>query len=323
MKIANNNFQDIKAKLEESFQETHPETSAKSSDSGSTEQTRTQTTANSETAKLKSVAEESLSRIRIENQINKNLNLNKIGNQMEAVKEIAPEIKAGHLERLIGSGVNTSSAKGVVDGIRGLSGSRDHLSELTGSKLDDLRMVGGSLVSADPPPDDSTQDDGYKIAKPTLKDIVINFFMGQASGRQQPIPLPPTPPDAETGNNMWSGVTFFQDVLGIRNYENRVNQRGGIDTNGTPNPDAEDTGGPHFITRDMLNGIAARKGSKGEPNPEGENTSGGPIDETKTSGAANGPAGEPVMDAEVTSAVVTSRDMDALRIKLESKFIKP
>ena len=115
---------------------------------------------------------------------------------------------------------------------------------------------------------------------------------------------------------MWSGVTFFKDVLGIGNYENRVNERGGIDTNGTPNPDAEDTGGPHFITRDMLNGIAARKGSKGEPNPEGDNS-------TKASGAANGPAGEPVMDADVTSAVVTSRDMSALRIRLESKFIKP
>jgi hypothetical protein len=322
MKIANNYFQDVKAKLEESFQETHPETSAKSSDSGSSEQTRTQTTANSEAAKLKSVAEESLSRIRIENQVGKNLNLNKIGNQMEAVKEIAPEIKASHLERLIGSGVNTNSAKGVVDGIRGLSGSRDHLSELTGSKLDDLRMVGGSLVSDDPPPSDD-KSDGYKIEPPSVKDIIINFLLGQAQGRQQPIPLPPAPPDPETGKNVWSGVTFIKDVLGIGGYENYVNNRGGIDTNGTPNPEAPDSGPPRVITRDMLNGIAARKGSKGEPNPEGDNSTGGPIDETKTSGAANGPAGQPVPDAEISSAVVTSRDISALRIRLESKFLKP
>jgi hypothetical protein len=323
MKIANNYFQDVKAKLEDSFQETHHETSTKSSDNGSTEQTRTRTTANSEAAKLKNAAEESLSRIRIENQIGQNINSSKLNNMTAIVKEIAPELKNNQLDRLIGSHVNSGSAKGVVDGIRGLGGSRDHLSELTGSKIDDLRMVGGSLVSQEPPPSDSTQNDGYKVAPPSLKDIVINFFMGQASSPTMPLPMPPTPPDAETGNNMWSGVTFFKDVLGIGNYENRINERGGIDTNGTPNPDAEDTGGPHIITRDMLNGIAARKGSKGEPNPEGENSTGGPIDQTKTGRGGNSPAGEPVMDADVTGVAVTSRDLSALRIKLESKFIKP
>ncbi len=321
MKIANNYFQDVKAKLEESFQETHPETSTKSSDSGSTEQTRTQTTANSEAAKLKSAAQESLSRIRIENEIGKNINSSKLNNMKDVVKEIAPELKKNQLDRLIGSHVNSGSAKGVVDGIRGLAGGRDHLSELTGGKLDGLRLSGGSLVSDDPPPSD--QNNGTKVEKPSVKDIIINFLLGQAQGRQQPIPLPPTPPDPETGKNMWNGVTFLKDIFGTGSYENHVNQRGGIDTNGTPNPEAHDSGPPRVITRDMLNGIAARKGSKGEPNPEGDNSTGGPIDETKTSGAANGPAGQPVPDAEISSAVVTSRDISALRIRLESKFLKP
>jgi hypothetical protein len=326
MKIANNYFQTLKTIKEESkISEKLPDTIAQAPESKteSNGQTQAQTTVNSDAAKLKSKAQETISRIRVESQIGKNLDLNRLNNMTKAVKEIAPEIKEGQLERLIGSHVNTGSAKGVIDGIRGLGGSRDHLSELTGSKIDDLRMVGGSLVSADPPPADSTQNDGYKVAPPSLKDIVINFFMGQASSRTVPIPTLPVPPDPQTGKDMWSGVTFFQDVLGIGNYENRINERGGIDTNGTPNPDAEDTGGPHIITRDMLNGIAAKRGSKGEPNPEGENSSGGPINETKASGGATGPAGEPVMDADVTSAVVTSRDVDALRIKLESKFIKP
>jgi hypothetical protein len=59
-----------------------------------------------------------------------------------------------------------------------------------------------------------------------------------------------------------------------------------------------------------------------ESRQENDST-GGPIDETKTSGAANGPAGTPLPDAEISSAVVTSRDISALRIRLESKFIKP
>lgn len=320
MKIANNYFQDVKAKLEEAFQETHSETSAKSPDSGSSEQTTTQTTANSQAAKLKSVAEESLSRIRINNEIGKNINSSKLNNLKNVVKEIAPELKKNQLDRLIGSHVNSGSAKGVVDGIRGLAGGRDHLSELTGGKLDGLRLDGGSLVSDDPPPSD--QNNGTKVEKPSVKDIIINFLLGQAQGRQQPIPLPPTPPDPETGKNMWNGVTFLKDIFGTGSYENHVNQRGGIDTNGTPNPEAPDSGPPRIITRDMLNGIAARKGSKGEPNPEGENSTGGPIDQTKTSGAANGPAGQPVPDAEISSAVITGRDISALRIRLESKFIK-
>ncbi len=321
MKIANNYFQDVKAKLEEAIQERLPEQTSESKTT-STTQTTTRTTVSSQSARLKSAAEESLSRVRIENEIGKNIDTNKLGNMKNVVKEIAPEIKSNQLDRLIGSHVNSGSAKGVVDGIRGLAGGRDHLSELTGGKLDGLRLVGGSLVSDDPPAG-STEDSGTKIEKPSVKDIIINFFLGQAQGRQQPIPLPPTPPDPETGKNVWSGVTFIKDVLGVGGYENHVNNRGGIDTNGTPNPEAPDSGPPRVITRDMLNGIAARKGSKGEPNPEGDNSTGGPIDETKTSGAANGPAGQPVPDAEISSAVVTSRDIDALRIRLESKFLKP
>jgi hypothetical protein len=324
MKIANNYFQNVKAKLEEAIQERLSETTEQAPESKSnTDQTTTQTTANSQAAKLKTAAEESLSRIRIENEIGKNINSSKLNNMKDLVKEIAPEIKKNQLDRLIGSHVNSESAKGVMDGIRGLAGGRDHLSELTGGKLDGLRLVGGSLVSDDPPASGSTEGSGTKVEKPSVKDIIINFFLGQAQGRQQPIPLPPTPPDPETGKNVWSGVTFIKDVLGVGDYNNYVNQRGGIDTNGTPNPEAPDSGPPRVITRDMLNGIAARKGSKGEPNPESDNSTGGPIDETKTSGAANGPAGQPVPDAEISSAVVTSRDISALRIRLESKFIKP
>jgi hypothetical protein len=323
MKIANNYYQDIKAKLEEAIQEKASETSEKSSQtkSNSTESTTTQTPANSQAAKLKSAAQESLSRIRIENQIGKNVDSSKLNNMTAIVKEIAPELKNNQLDRLIGSHVNSGAAKGNLDGIRGLAGTRDHLSELTGGKLDGLRMVGGSLVSDDPPPSDSTS--GTKVEKPIVKDIIINFFLGQAQGRQQPIPLPPTPPDPETGKNVWSGITFIKDVLGVGDYNNYVNNRGGIDTNGTPNPEAPDSGPPRVITRDMLNGIAARKGSKGEPNPEGENSSGGPIDQTKTGRGGNSPAGQPVMDADVTGVAVTGRDISALRIRLESKFIKP
>jgi hypothetical protein len=261
MKIANNYFQDVKAKLEEAIQEKlsdNSENAAESKESRSNhEQTSTQTTANSQAAKLKSAAEESLSRIRIDNQIGKNIDTNKLGNMKNVVKEIVPELKNSHLDRLIGSHVNSRSAKGVVDGIRGLAGGRDHLSELTGGKLDGLRIANGSLVSDDPPPSDSTS--GTKVEKPSLKDIIVNFFLGQAQGREQPIPLPPTPPDPETGKNMWNGVTILKDIFGTGSYENYVNNRGGIDTNGTPNPEAPDSGPPRIITRDMLNGIAARK----------------------------------------------------------------
>jgi hypothetical protein len=143
--------------------------------------------------------------------------------------------------------------------------------------------------------------------------------LGQAQGRQQPIPLPPTPPDPETGQNVWNGVTFLKDVLGVGGYNDYVNNRGGIDTNGTPNPEAPDSG-PPVITEEVLKGIAARKGSKGEPNPESQAGTGGPINETKASGGATGPAGEPAM--EIDRAVATSRDIDAIRIKIESKFIR-
>lgn len=201
MKIANNYFQDVKAKLEEAIQEKLSETTeqAPESKSSNTEQTTTPTAANSQAAKLRNAAEESLSRIRIENQIGKNIDTNKLGNMKNVVKEIAPEIKNNQLDRVIGSHVNSGSAKGVVDGIRGLAGGRDHLSELTGGKLDHLRMVGGSLVSDDPPPSGSTESNGTKVEKPSFKDIVINFLLGQAEGRQQPIPLPPTPPDQRPG----------------------------------------------------------------------------------------------------------------------------
>jgi hypothetical protein len=320
MKIANNYYQDIKAKLEEAIQENLSVTTEKAPESKSNnEQTATQTTANSEAAKLKSAAEESLSRIRIKNQIGKNVNSSKLNNMTAIVKEIAPELKNNQLDRLIGSHVNSGAAKGNVDGIRGLAGARDHLSELTGGKLDGLRLPDGSLVSDDPPPSDS----GTKVEKPKLKDIIINFFLGQAQGREQPIPLPPTPPDPETGKNMWNGVTFLKDIFGTGSYENYVNNRGGIDTNGTPNPEAPDSGPPRFITQDMLNAIAARKGSKGEPNPDAENGSGGAIDQTKTGRGGSSPAGQPVMDAEISGAAVTSRDISTLRIRLESKFIKP
>ncbi|HSE41430.1 MAG TPA: hypothetical protein VLH08_11775 [Acidobacteriota bacterium] len=277
------------------------------------------TKARSDSAKLNNAAQESLTRARIENQVGKNLDLNRLQNLKEQVKEIAPEIKNNHLERLIGVGTNTGSAKGVVDGIRDIANgsSRDRVGELTGGKIGDLRMVGGSLVSEDPKTEENKE--GNKVESPSLKDIIINFFLGQASGRQQPIPLPPTPPDPETGTNMWNGVTFLKDVLGTGSYENHVNNRGGIDTNGTPNPEAPDTGGPHIITPEILIGIETKKNSKGEPNPESQDGSGGPINETKASGGATGPAGEPAM--EVDRAVATSRDMDAIRIKLESKFL--
>jgi hypothetical protein len=113
-------------------------------------------------------------------------------------------------------------------------------------------------------------------------------------------------------------VSFIKNVLGTGNYENHVNNRGGIDTNGTPNPEAPDTGGPRYITREMLIGIATRLGSKGEPNPESQAGSGGPINETKASSGATGPAGEPAV--EIDRAVATARDIDAIRIKLESKI---
>ena len=280
----------------------------------------TSTEAKSESAKLTSAAQESLIRSRIDNQIGKNLDLNRLQNLKEQVKAIAPEITTSQLERLIGVGINTGSAKGIVDGIRGIADgqTRDRAGELTGGKLGDLRMVGGALVSEEPKTEENKE--GYKVEGPSLKDVIINFLLGQAQGRQQPIPLPPTPPDPETGTNMWNGVTFLKDVFGTGSYEDHVNKRGGIDTNGTPNPDAADTGGPHIITPEMLIGIATRKNSKGEPNPESQDGSGGPINETKASGGATGPAGEPAM--EIDNAVVTSRDMDAIRIKLESKFIK-
>jgi len=320
MKIANNYYQDVKAKLEEAIQDKLSETTEQTSES-KTSTNQTATPANSQAAKLKSAAEESLSRIRIENQIGKNIDSSKLNNMTAIVKEIAPELKNNQLDKLIGSHVNSGAAKGNVDGIRGLAGSRDHLSELTGSAVDNLRMVGGSLVSDDPPPSD--QNNGTKVEKPSVKDIIINFLLGQAQGRQQPIPLPPTPPDPETGKNVWSGVTFIKDVLGVGDYNNYVNKRGGIDTNGTPNPEAPDSGPPRVITQDMLNAIAARKGSKGEPNPDAESGSGGAIDTTKTGRGGNSPAGQPVMDAEISGAAVTSRDISALRIRLESKFIKP
>ena len=276
--------------------------------------------AKSESAKLSNAAQENLTRVRIDNQIGQNLDLNRLQNLKEQLKSIAPEITTSQLERLIGIGISSGSAQSVVDGIRGIADgqARDRATELTGGKLGDLRMVGGSLVSEDPKTEGSK--DGNTVESPSLKDIIINFFLGQASGRQQPIPLPPTPPDPETGTNMWNGVTFLKDVLGTGSYEDHVNNRGGIDTNGTPNPDAADTGGPTIITPEMLIGIATRKNSKGEPNPESQDGSGGPINETKASGGATGPAGEPAM--EIDSAVVTSRDVDALRIRLESKFIK-
>jgi len=320
MKIANNYYQDVKAKLEEAIQDKLSETTEQTSES-KTSTNQTATPANSQAAKLKSAAEESLSRIRIENQIGKNIDSSKLNNMTAIVKEIAPELKNNQLDKLIGSHVNSGAAKGNVDGIRGLAGSRDHLSELTGSAVDNLRMVGGSLVSDDPPPSD--QNNGTKVEKPSVKDIIINFLLGQAQGRQQPIPLPPTPPDPETGKNVWSGVTFIKDVLGVGDYNNYVNKRGGIDTNGTPNPEAPDSGPPRVITQDMLNAIAARKGSKGEPNPDAESGSGGAIDTTKAGRGGNSPAGQPVMDAEISGAAVTSRDISALRIRLESKFIKP
>src|SRR5262245_15540178 len=112
------------------------------------------------------------------------------------VKEIAPELKHNQLDRLIGSHVNSGAARGPVDGIRGLAGGRDHLSELTGGKLDGLLIAGGSLVSDDPAAG-STEKKETKVEPPTVKDIIINFLLGQAQGRQQPIPLPPTPPDPE------------------------------------------------------------------------------------------------------------------------------
>jgi len=320
MKIANNYYQDVKAKSEEAIQDKLSETTEQTSES-KTSTNQTATPANSQAAKLKSAAEESLSRIRIENQIGKNIDSSKLNNMTAIVKEIAPELKNNQLDKLIGSHVNSGAAKGNVDGIRGLAGSRDHLSELTGSAVDNLRMVGGSLVSDDPPPSD--QNNGTKVEKPSVKDIIINFLLGQAQGRQQPIPLPPTPPDPETGKNVWSGVTFIKDVLGVGDYNNYVNKRGGIDTNGTPNPEAPDSGPPRVITQDMLNAIAARKGSKGEPNPDAESGSGGAIDTTKAGRGGNSPAGQPVMDAEISGAAVTSRDISALRIRLESKFIKP
>src|SRR5262245_66375784 len=116
MKIANNNYQDIKARLEEAIQERLSETTEQSSDSksSSTEQTSTQTPVNSQAAKLKNAAEESLSRIRIENQIGQNINSSKLNNMTAIVKEIAPELKNNQLDRLIGSHVNSGAAKGNV-----------------------------------------------------------------------------------------------------------------------------------------------------------------------------------------------------------------
>ncbi|MCI0446616.1 hypothetical protein L0152_25855, partial [bacterium] len=79
MKIANNYFQDVKTKLEEAIQERLPEQTSESKTT-STTQTTTQTTVSSQSAKLKSAAEESLSRIRIENEIGQNIDANKLGN---------------------------------------------------------------------------------------------------------------------------------------------------------------------------------------------------------------------------------------------------
>jgi len=244
-------------------------------------------------------------------------------NEVRSVKElvaanIAP-IGDGHLDRLIGgnTGQGAQNPVSFLDGLKqsasGAAGARDRAGELMGDANGGFIGSPAGRVSEDP----AEGGGDSKVESPSLKDILINFILGVGS-KESPVPLPPTPPDPETGRNLWDGVSFFREVLGGNNYESHVNRRGGIDEAGTPIRDADPVGPPSVITPEILKGIEARLGAHGEPNPESQAGTGGPVDESKTAGAASGPAGEPAI--EVDRAVVTSRDVDAIKIRLESKF---
>ncbi len=249
------------------------------------------------------------------------IDLNKLENLTSVVKALVPILQGGALERLIGGaiGQHGTGASSTIGAIKDGAVVRDHAGELLGDAHGGFIGSDSGFVSEDPAKGE--ENTGTKVETPSVKDIIINFILGYAT-KESPVPMPPTPPDADTGKNMWDGVTFFKDILGISGgggYENYLNKKGGVDTNGEPNPEGETSGGPRFITREMLKGLAARLGQLGEPNPESQAGSGGPIDQTKAGGNV-GTAGEPVPDAQIDRVAITDRDIDAIRIRLESKF---
>lgn len=244
--------------------------------------------------------------------------------EMKTVKDTvrlrATDVTDGdHLSRLFGTNhTGRAGSASLLDGLRqaspGAGAGRDRARELIGDANGGFAGAPSGRVSEDPKADEG----GSKVESPSLKDILVNFVMGLGTSKS-PIPTPPVPPDAETGKSMWSGVTFFKDILGTGSYENHIDKRGGVDPKSEPVADPDTAAGPpKIITPEMLRGIRARKGALVDPNPDSQAGAGGPIDPTKTSGAADGPAGERA--TEVDRAVATSRDLQAIQIRLESKF---
>ena len=72
----------------------------------------------------------------------------------------------------------------------------------------------------------------------------------------------------------------------------------------------------------QLRGLASRFGSRGEPTGE-EATSGGPVDKSKSREGPNAQVGEPIDDAQVSTAIMPDKVQVKQALQLRLRNVTP
>jgi len=241
------------------------------------------------------------------------------------VEELAGELK-GAGERFL---------DGALGAVRPSAGSSSLLDQLRGAATDPSRnpldqqgtgFVGSSLGRLS---EDGEEEGGIIAA-------VKNFFssvFGTAAGN----PAARTP--VGNGAGAAAGAAFGILTANTGSVEDKKNEANGIfgifrqgktgtssaeaneqmkmvDLDGTPNPEAPDTGGPHFVTGADLRGIAARLGGAAEYTGD-SNGSGGPV--TTDASSPNGTVGLWSPDIDVARAVYTKFDAKGMEARINGK----
>lgn len=227
-------------------------------------------------------------------------------------------------KQLVGSGASIGKRAHGLSDLFGSNGTRDRAGQLLGP-------VGGGLAGlrnqhlSDETGQAPTEPSTWQKTKEFVKTWFTEAMM-QWGGKASPIPLPPAPPDAETGKDMHKGVTFFKDLLFPGGLGNYYEQRGGIEpqppapTNPDqiPNPEA-DSGRTRHIVAENIRGIAARLSANVTPNPEANPASFGPVNFGATTLGANAQLAEFVNDPEALTRL-TPEQTKELEARL-SKYI--
>jgi len=243
-----------------------------------------------------------------------------------------------------------ASAGSLLDAIQ-TSATSSSRNPLANSTLDNFRGSGQGALMDDPPADQGAGASGGSDASKSSSawDAVKNFFggvvgmilggagtttpagavagstAGAAAGTAFGVLTANTgsPEDKKNEANGIIGV-FRQGKTGTTNA-NEAEQLKLVDYGGTPVPEDVDNGGsgPHYVTRDMINAIAARKGAKGQPTPDDAgDTSTGPINTGADGTGKLGSLSQPINGDETASRVhtVTAADKIALQARITSKI---